>query len=180
MTKTFKEYITESFSKSFSYRIKLAGDYGPSDATYIENILGKYGVQSVSSFNRTPIQEEPLDFKNRNIKYPVEVSSCDVTLQYPINERLLEVWVAVHLGVSPENVLIQPTEGPRQLEDNLLKDRIENDKDRYADMDEAELTKEEQAHYEDEQQFLDLNELGLYGEEFNEKFIAELKKIIPS
>ena len=177
MAKTFKEYITESFSKTFSYRIKLAGDYGASDATFIENILGKYGVQSVSSFNRTPIQEEPLDFKYRNIRYPVEVSSCDVTLQYPINERLLEVWVAVHLGISPENVLIQPTEGPRQLEDNLLKDRIENDKDRYADMDEAELTKEELAHYENEQQFLDLDELGLYGEEYNEKFIAELKKI---
>ena len=88
---------------------------------------------------------------------------------------MLEVWVAVHLGISPENVLIQPTEGPRQLEDNLLKDRIENDKDRYADMDEAELTKEELAHYEDEQH-LDLDELGLYGEEYNENS-AELKKI---
>ena len=107
MAKTFKEYITESFSKSFSYRIKLAGDYGSQDATFIENILGKYGVQSVSSFNRTPIQEEPLDFKHKDIKYPTEVSSCDVVLQYPINERLLEVWVAVHLGVSPENVVIQ-------------------------------------------------------------------------
>ena len=51
----------------------------------------------------------------------------------------------------------------------MLKDRIPNDKDRYADMDEAELTKEELAHYEDEQQFLDLDELGLYGEEYNEK-----------
>ena len=177
MAKTFKEYITESFSKTFSYRIKLAGDYGSDDATFIENILGKYGVQSVSSFNRTPIQEEPLDFKHKDIKYPTEVSSCDVILQYPINERLLEVWMAVHLGISPENIVIQPTEGPRQLEDNLLKDRIENDKDRYADMDEAELTTEEQAHYENEQQFLDLDELGLYGEEYNEKFISELKKI---
>ena len=52
MAKTFKEYITESFSKAFSYRIKLAGDYGPSDATFIENILGKYGVQSVSAFKK--------------------------------------------------------------------------------------------------------------------------------
>ena len=177
MAKTFKEYITESFSKTFSYRIKLAGDYGSDDATFIENILGKYGVQSVSSFNRTPIQEEPLDFKHKDIKYPTEVSSCDVILQYPINERLLEVWMAVHLGVSPENVVVQPTEGPRQLEDNLSKERAENDKDRYADMDEAELTTEEQAHYENEQQFLDLDELGMYGEEFNEKFIAELKKV---
>ena len=56
MAKTFKEYITESFSKAFSYRIKLAGDYGPSDATFIENILGKYGVQVY--IQKELIQEE--------------------------------------------------------------------------------------------------------------------------
>ena len=177
MAKTFKEYITESFSKSFSYRIKLAGDYRSEDSTFIENILGKYGVQSVSSFNRTPIQEEPLDFKHKDIKYPTEVSSCDVVLQYPINERLLEVWVAVHLGVSPENVVIQPTEGPRQLEDNITKEVKAHDKDREVSMEDAELLSDEQEHYKREQQFLDLDELGLYGEEFNEKFIAELIKV---
>ena len=177
MAKTFKEYITESFSKSFSYRIKLAGDFGSADATSLENILGKYGVQSVSSFKRTPIQEEPLDFKNKGVQGPTEVSSCDVTLQYPINERLLEVWVAVHLGIDPSKIVIQPTEGPRQLEDNITKEIKEYDEDREVSMDDAELINDDQAHYKREQQFLDLDELGLYGEEFNEKFIAELMKI---
>ena len=177
MAKTFKEYIAESFSKSFSYRIKLAGDYGSQDASFIENVLGKYGVQSVSSFKRTPIQEEPLDFKNKGVQGPTEVSSCDVTLQYPINERLLEVWVAVHLGIDPSKIVIQPTEGPRQLEDNVTRNREEVDKDREVSMDDAELLKDDQTHYEAENEFLDLDELGLYGEEFNEKFIAELMKI---
>jgi len=177
MAKTFKEYIAESFSKSFSYRIKLAGDYGSQDASFIENVLGKYGVQSVSSFKRTPIQEEPLDFKNKGVQGPTEVSSCDVVLQYPINERLLEVWVAVHLGIDPSKIVIQPTEGPRQLEDNVTRNREEFDKDREVSMDDAELLKDDQTHYEAENEFLDLDELGLYGEEFNEKFIAELMKI---
>lgn len=177
MAKTFKEYITESFSKSFSYRIKLAGDYRSEDSTFIENILGKYGVQSVSDFKRTPIQEEPLDFKNKGIQGPTEVSSCDVTLQYPINERLLEVWVAVHLGIDPSRIMIQPTEGPRQIEDNVTKGREAFDKDRDVSMEDAELLKDDQTHYEAENDHLDLNELGLYGEEFNEKFIAELMKI---
>ena len=44
-------------------------------------------------------------------------------------------------------------------------------------MEEAELTNEEQAHYEIENKDLDFAELGLYGEEFNEKFLAELQKI---
>lgn len=177
MAKTFKEYITESFSKSFSYRIKLAGDFGSQDATFIENILGKYGVQSVSSFKRTPIQEEPLDFKNKGVQGPTEVSSCDVTLQYPINERLLEVWVAVHLGIDPSKIVIQPTEGPRQLEDNITKEVKDYDDGREVSMEDAELLSDEQEHYKREHQFLDLDELGTYGEEFNEKFIAELLKI---
>ena len=39
------------------------------------------------------------------------------------------------------------------------------------------LLKDDQTHYEAENEFLDLDELGLYGEEFNEKFIAELIKV---
>lgn len=177
MAKSFKQYITESFNKTFNYRIKFAADLDNDAGKRIEEVLGKYGVESVSSVKTSPIQEEPLDFKYKKINGPVPVSSFDVVLKYPMNERLLEVWMGVHMGIEPEYVVVQGIESPRQLEDNLAKERIEMDKDRYADMDEAELVKDEQAHYENEQQFLDLDELGLYGGEFNEKFVSELKKI---
>ena len=100
MNTTFKQVINESFEKTFNYRIKFAGDVTNEGIKQLENILGKYGVQSVSSAKRTPIQEEPLDFKNKKLKGPTEVTSVDVVLQYPINERLLEVWVAVITGLS--------------------------------------------------------------------------------
>ena len=76
-----------------------------------------------------------------------------------------------------EHVVIQPVDSPRSLEDEVTKNRIENDKDRYADMEDAELTNEEQEHYEIENQNLDFAELGMYGEEFNEKFLKELQSI---
>ena len=157
MKAPFKQIIKESFSKTFNYRIKFAGDITNEGIKQLENILGKYGVESVSSAKRTPIQDEPLDFKNKKLKGPTEVTSVDVVLKYPINERFLEVWVAVNMQMLSEYVVVQPVESPRQLEDNLEKQRIEDDKDRYADMEEAELTKEEQAHYVDEQLFLDLD-----------------------
>lgn len=177
MKAPFKQIIKESFSKTFNYRIKFAGDITNEGIKQLENILGKYGVESVSSAKRTPIQDEPLDFKNKKLKGPTEVTSVDVVLKYPINERLLEVWVAVNMQMLSEYVVIQPVESPRTLEDEVTKNRIENDKDRYADMEEAELTNEEQAHYEIENKDLDFAELGMYGEEFNSKFLAELQKI---
>ena len=177
MKTPFKQFITESFDKTFNYRIKFAGDISNEGIKQLENILGKYGVQSVSSAKRTPIQEEPLDFKNKKLKGPTEVTSVDVVLQYPINERLLEVWVAVNMQIMSEHVVIQPVDSPRSLEDEVTKNRIENDKDRYADMEDAELTNEEQEHYEIENQNLDFAELGMYGEEFNEKFLKELQSI---
>ena len=177
MKTTFKQVINESFEKTFNYRIKFAGDVTNEGIKQLENILGKYGVQSVSSAKRTPIQEEPLDFKNKKLKGPTEVTSVDVVLQYQINERLLEVWVAVNMLMMSEHVVIQPVDSPRTLEDEVTKNRIENDKDRYADMDNAELTNEEQAHYEIENQNLDFAELGMYGEEYNQKFLDELQKV---
>ena len=58
MKRPFKQIIKESFEKSFNYRIKFAGDIDDSGIKQLENILGKYGVESVSSPKRTPIQEE--------------------------------------------------------------------------------------------------------------------------
>lgn len=177
MAKSFKEYITESFNKSYSYRIKFAGNYDDVSTSKLESILGKYGVEKVTPFKRTPIQEEPLDFKNKRINGPHEVSSCDITLKYPVNEKLLEVWIAVNMGMESDYVVVQPVASPRTLEDDLEKARVERDADRFVNEEDAELAKEEQAHYVDENAPFDLDELGLYGEEFNKKFIDELIKV---
>ena len=74
-------------------------------------------------------------------------------------------------------IIIGSCKNKIEEKDNITKEIKEYDEDREVSMDDAELINDDQAHYKREQQFLDLDELGLYGEEFNEKFIAELMKI---
>jgi hypothetical protein len=54
--------------------------------------------------------------------------------------------------------------------------RHEADEDRQVSMEDAELNKEEQAHYENENADVDFN-VALFGEEHNKKFLEELQKI---
>lgn len=172
-----KNYIAESFNKEYAYRVKLAHDCGADQMDMLEKCLAKYNFVSASPFKRAPIQENPVEFQRaKNANFTSEVCSTDVVLKYPVNERILEVWLAVNLGVDHERVLCYGIDEPRRVEADIQAERLEDDKDRYADMDEAELNNEDQAHYEAEQNSLDAKDYG-FGEEFNEAFLKELQKI---
>jgi hypothetical protein len=78
-----------------------------------------------------------------------------------------------------EDVLLKPNkddDSPCGSDDADNNESYETDKDRKADKDEAELNKEEQAHYENENMDMDFN-VALFGEEHNKKFLEELQKI---
>ena len=172
-----KNYIAESFNKEYAYRVKLAHDCGADQMDMLEKCLAKYNFVSASPFKRAPIQENPVEFQRaKNANFTSEVCSTDVVLKYPVNERILEVWLAVNSGVDHERVLCYGIDEPRRVEADIQAERLEDDKDRYADMDEAELNNEDQAHYEAEQNSLDAKDYG-FGEEFNEAFLKELQKI---
>ena len=172
-----KDYLKESFNKEYGYRVKFACDCSSEQKDIIEQCLAKYGVVSISDFKRKPIEENPMEFlRAKGVQLVSEVSSTDIVLKYPVNERILEVWLAVNLGVDHERVLCYGIDEPRRVEADIQAERLEDDKDRYADMDEAELNNEDQAHYEAEQNSLDAKDYG-FGEEFNEAFLKELQKI---
>ena len=57
-----RDFITESFKKEYSFRVKIAADCKPEHLDIIENCLAKYNVVSVASFKRSPIQENPMEF----------------------------------------------------------------------------------------------------------------------
>ena len=86
MKAPFKQIIKESFSKTFNYRIKFAGNITNEGIKQLENILGKYGVESVSSAKRTPIQDEPLDFKN-NLDCQISMNKLADYLDTDLKER---------------------------------------------------------------------------------------------
>jgi hypothetical protein len=172
-----KTYIAEAFKKEYGFRVKIAADCGSDHMDILEKCLAKYNVTSIAPFNRTPIQENPQEFQRaKGATFTSEVCSTDISLKYPVNERILEVWLAVNLGLDHERVLCYNVKEPRKLESDLSAERLVNDVDRTVTGEDAELAKEEMAHYENENAEIDLKD-AFFGEEYNKKFLDELAKI---
>jgi len=170
-----KQYIAESFKKEYGYRLKFAADCGSDQMDILEKCLAKYNLVSATPFKRQPIQENPQEFvRAKGASFTTEVCSTDIVLKYPVNERILEVWLAVNMGLEHERVIAYGVKEPRRLEADMAEERLERDEDRYVTEEDAELNNEEQAHYENENQDLDF---AVFGEEYNKKFLDELARI---
>lgn len=170
-----KDFITESFKKEYSFRVKIAADCKPEHLDIIESCLAKYNVVSVAAFKRTPIQENPMEFvRAKGVKMISEVCSTDVVLKYPVHERILEVWLAVHLGLDHDRVLCYNVKEPRRLEADNAAERTEYNKDRSVTEKDSVLANEDQTHYEMQNENLDF---ATFGEEYNKKFLDTLAKI---
>ena len=174
---SFREHLSESLNKEYNFRIKIAADCGSEHMTCIEDCLAKYNLVSVAPFKRKPISENPMEFtRTKGSKFVSEVCSTDVVLKYPVNPKILEVWLAVNMGIDADRVLVYNVKEPRRLEADNAESRVEYNKERQVNEEDAVLNNEDQAHYEMENEELDLNG-PLFGEAYNEKFLAELEKI---
>jgi len=176
-----KKYIAEAFSKEYGYRVKIASDCGSEHMDIIEKCLAKYNLVSTSPFKRTPIEENPQEFlRAKGVKLVSEVCATDIVLKYPVNERILEVWLAVNLGLDHERVLCYGVKEPRRLEADIQAERKANDVDRQVDIDPENIDMKDGddafEHYEMENEDVDFSE-ALFGEEYNKKFLDELNKI---
>lgn len=171
-----RDFITESFKKEYSFRVKIAADCKSEHLDIIENCLAKYNVVSVASFKRSPIQENPMEFvRAKGVKLISEVCSTDVVLKYPVHERILEVWLAVHLGLDHDRVLCYNVKDPRRLEADNAAERTEYNLDRTVTEDDSVLGKEDQTHYEMQNE--GVADIAYFGEEYNKKFLDTLAKI---
>ena len=138
-----KQYIAEAFSKEYGYRIKIAADCGNDHMDILEKCLAKYNFVSATPFKRTPIQENPMEFSRiKGVQFTSEVCSSDVILKYPVNERILEVWLAVNMGLDHERVLCYGVKEPRRLEAEITAERQANDVDRNVEIDPENIDKE--------------------------------------
>lgn len=170
-----KDYITESFKKEYGYRVKIASDCGSEHMSTLEDCLAKYNLVSATPWKRTPIQENPMEFvREKGVKCTSEVCSSDVILKYPVNERILEVWLAVNMGLSHDQVLVYNVKEPRRIEADNAQERTEYNQDRTVTEEDAVLNNEEQNHYEMQNEDLDF---AVFGEEYNQKFLNELQRI---
>ncbi len=175
-----KDIITESFNKEYGYRIKLAKDCTADDLSKLESALQKYNLVSATPWKRLPIQENPVEFQRlKGLSITSEVCSTDVILKYPVNERILEVYVAVCCGCEHDRVIVYGVNSPKRLESEMAEERLANDKDRKVDVPEAVLdevdSSADQEHYVAQQG--EPKTGPLYGEAHKEAFLKELQKI---
>lgn len=181
---TFKDFLAEATSKTYAYRIKIAADCSSEHTTVLENALQKYQLESVTAWKRTPIQQNPPEFVARkNARFTTEVCDADIVLKYPVNERILEVWIAVNLNVDLDRVICYGIKEARKTNIEASAARIEKDRGREVSQDDSVLSDDsgqDFEHYTDhmgEYPFEGMEDSVLFGEEYNEKFLAELKKV---
>ena len=94
---TFIEYLTES-TKSYDFKIKVAGDLEKDFANRMEGALKKFDIQKMSAGKSTPIQSLPLDFPNLKNE---AVTIYDVTTAYPASAREMKEYLADYMNVNP-------------------------------------------------------------------------------
>lgn len=164
-----KDYLQESFDKQYAYRVKIAADCGSDHMDILEKALQKYKFVKATAWKRTPIEENPVEFvRAKGVHMISEVCSTDIVVQYPVNQRILEVWLAVNLGLPHERVLVYGIKEPRMTYSDQAEARAKTDEDRAPKQDEALLaTEPEKAS----------NEELLFGEQYNKKFLDELAKL---
>ena len=107
---TFKDYLTES-SKSYDYKIKIAGGPESIDKNALETALQKFDLASMSAGKTTPIMTVPLDFPRLSNE---QVTIFDVTTNYPESPRVMHEYLSDILRIPATHIVVrkpgEPTE----------------------------------------------------------------------
>ena len=107
---TFKDYLTES-TKSYDYKIKIAGEPKDIDKNALETALQKFDLASMSAGKSTPIMTLPLDFPRLSNE---SVTIFDVTTNYPESARTMQEYLSDILRIPATHIVVrkpgEPTE----------------------------------------------------------------------
>ena len=123
---TFVKYLTES-TKTYEYKVKIAGDIDKDFATRMETCLQKFEVAKMSAGKKTPIQSLPLDFPALSNE---SVTIYDLSTSYPVAVRELKEYLADYMKISPTQVVVrkpgEPTEEYQETIANSTKSEYVN------------------------------------------------------
>ena len=113
---TFAKYLTES-TKTYEYKVKIAGDIDKDFATRMETCLQKFEVAKMSAGKKTPIQSLPLDFPSLSNE---SVTIFDVTTNYPTSAREMQEYVGTYMGVPQTHLVVRkPGEPTEEYQDQM-------------------------------------------------------------
>ena len=113
---TFKDYLTES-TKSYDYKIKIAGEPKDIDKNALETALQKFDLASMSAGKSTPIMALPLDFPRLSNE---SVTIFDVTTNYPESPRVMHEYLSDILRIPMTHIVVKkPGEPSEEYQDEM-------------------------------------------------------------
>ena len=113
---TFKDYLTES-TKSYDYKIKIAGGPESIDKNALETALQKFDLASMSAGKSTPIMTLPLDFPRLSNE---QVTIFDVTTNYPESPRVIHEYLSDLLRIPMTHIVVKkPGEPSEEYQDEM-------------------------------------------------------------
>ena len=113
---TFKDYLTES-TKSYDYKIKIAGEPKDIDKNALETALQKFDLASMSAGKSTPIMTLPLDFPRLSNE---QVTIFDVTTNYPESPRVMHEYLSDILRIPMTHIVVKkPGEPSEEYQDEM-------------------------------------------------------------
>jgi len=155
--KTFKEHLSES-KKSYTFKVKVAGDMTTEQETSLKTLLDRYEVSGFKKNGKTPIQELPLDFPQLK---NMEVSIYEVTLAYPTTQYELIEYLTHNLQIGKDRLVVRSPNEPYEEYQKPVEPRTE------ALLKDPDYKEAENAKFED-----------FYGDKYNSNFVKELNDIL--
>ena len=141
---TFTQYLTES-TKSYDYKIKIAGEPKDIDKNALETALQKFDLAKMSAGKSTPIQSVPLDFpqlKNET------VTIFDVTTNYPASVREMKDYLSVYLNINNSMIQVRkPGEPSEEYQNQMELEKTSEYRTRPLDLEYSEHAKVDPADF---------------------------------
>jgi hypothetical protein len=110
--KSFVEYLIES-SKTYEFRVKVAGEITDEHMGRIENQLERFGLESISKPKRTPIQKQPAGF-GESVKDSA-VNVMEIATNYPATPQQINVLLQNILDLPESHVVTVNKNDPEEI-----------------------------------------------------------------
>jgi hypothetical protein len=110
--KTFLEYIKQN-TKTYDFRIAIAGDRSPELTERLRVALKKYGIVNMGGGKTTPIQPAPLEFPHLA---NTAITHYDVSLRYPTAPSVLEGYLGSSCDLKPNTIRVRNSADPLNIQ----------------------------------------------------------------
>ena len=135
---TFKDYLTES-TKSYDYKIKIAGEPKDIDKNALETALQKFDLSKMSAGKSTPIMTLPLDFPRLSNE---SVTIFDVTTNYPESPRVMQEYLSDILRIPLTHIVVRkPGEPSEQYQSDMQIAKTSEYRTKLQDIEYSDLAK---------------------------------------